>query len=56
MPPVSGARAQRVGDVLTILLSESTSTAKTIGHQDPAQWQRQHHAPTLGRSHDLDAP
>jgi flagellar L-ring protein precursor FlgH len=28
-PLVSGARAQRVGDVLTIILSESTSTAKT---------------------------
>jgi flagellar L-ring protein precursor FlgH len=28
-PLVSGARAQRVGDVLTVILNESTSTAKT---------------------------
>jgi len=28
-PLVSGARAQRVGDVLTIILNENTSTAKT---------------------------
>ncbi|WDF74085.1 flagellar basal body L-ring protein FlgH [Novosphingobium sp. KACC 22771] len=28
-PLVSGARAQRVGDVLTVILNENTSTAKT---------------------------
>jgi flagellar L-ring protein precursor FlgH len=47
-PLVSGARAQRVGDVLTIILSESTSTAKTSTNKTQRTGSANIAAPTLG--------
>lgn len=47
-PLVSGARAQRVGDVLTIILNENTSTAKTSTTKTQRTGNANIAAPTIG--------
>jgi len=47
-PLVSGARAQRVGDVLTIILNENTSTAKTSTAKTQRSGSANITLPTLG--------
>ena len=47
-PLVSGARAQRVGDVLPIILNESTSTAKTASNKTQRSGSANITPPTLG--------
>jgi flagellar L-ring protein precursor FlgH len=47
-PLVSGARAQRVGDVLTVILTESTSTAKTSSNKTQRSGSANIAAPTIG--------
>lgn len=47
-PLVSGARAQRVGDVLTIILNETTSSAKSSANKTQRSGSANIAAPTLG--------
>ncbi len=47
-PLVSGARARGVGDVLTVVLSETTTSTKTAGSKTQRSGNATNTAPTLG--------